>query len=164
MAPALRSLSRLLLSALAVTLLLSSCSSTGKGPGGTIYKVKQQHFVPTERIMARDRSILFERQYLLHGAVTAAEQRERTGHYYAVNWKVDDRTQPVTLKFVFRQANTGLETATIEQTITDVRRSNWTKFQITGNDYYSRGRVTAWKLTLERGGEVLASQQSYLWE
>lgn len=164
MAPALRLLPRLLLPAFAAVFLLGSCSSSSKGPGGTIYKVKQFHLIPGERVIARDRSILFERQHLLHGAVTAAEQRERAGHYYAVNWKAADRSQPVTVKFAFRQANTGLDTTTIEQTVTDVRRSNWTKFQVTGSDYHSRGRVTAWKLTLERGGQILASQQSYLWE
>ncbi len=164
MAFALRLLPRLLLPALAAASLLSSCSSASKSSGGTISKVKQFHLIPTERTRAKDRSLSFERQYLLHGAVTAAEQRERAGNYYAFHWKVADRSQPVTVKLQYRQAESGLEIATMEQVITEVRRSNWTKFQVTGADYHSRGRVTSWKLTLERGGEILASQQSYLWE
>ncbi len=163
MAPASR-LFPCLLTLLAAASLLSSCSSASKGPGGTISKVKQFHLIPTERVVSSDRSITFERQHLLRGAITAAEQRERAGQYYAVLWKVHDRSQPVTVKFQFRQANSGLEIATIEQTVTDVRRSNWTKFQVTGPDYHGRGRVTSWKITLERQGQVLASQQSYLWE
>jgi hypothetical protein len=64
----------------------------------------------------------------------------------------------------YRQANTGLETFVMTQEVTDVRRSNWSSFQVTGPAYNGNGRVTSWKLTLERGGEVLGSQQSYLWE
>lgn len=161
------SVSRLLpclLPLLVVVSLSSSCSSASKGPGGTISKVKHFHLIPTERVVTSDRSISFERQHLLRGAVTAAEQRARAGHYYAVLWKVADRSQPVTVKLQFRQANSGLEITTLEQTISDVRRSNWTQFQVTGPDYHGRGRVTSWKLTLERQGQVLASQQSYLWE
>ncbi len=163
MASAFRFTLRLLLPVL-VAVSLNSCSSASKGPGGTISKVKQFHLIPTERLRTADRSISFERQYLLRGAVTAAEQRERAGQYYAVLWKAHDRSQPVTVKFQYRQANSGLETVSQEETVTDVRRSNWTKFQVTGPDYHSLGRVTSWKLTLERDGQVLASQQSYLWE
>lgn len=151
-------------SLLVFTVLTSSCSSASKGPGGTVSKVKYFHLIPTERFRTSDRSIAFERQYLLRGAVTAAEQQERAGQYYSILWKVTDRTQPVTVKFQYRQANTGLETQVLTQEVTDVRRSNWSKFQITGPAYTANGRVTAWKLTLERAGEVLASQQSYLWE
>jgi hypothetical protein len=126
--------------------------------------VKFFHLIPTERLRTSDRSIAFERQYLLRGAVTAAEQQERAGQYYSFLWKVTDRSQPVTLKFQYRQANTGLETQVMTQEVVNVRRSNWSKFQVTGPAYHGNGRVTAWKLSLERGSEVLASQQSYLWE
>jgi hypothetical protein len=155
---------RLLLLAFLVPTLLNSCSSASKGPRGRISKVKTYHLIPTERIRTFDRSLAFERQYLLHGAVTASDQRERAGNYYTFNWKVEDRSQPVTLKFQYRQANTGLETFQMLQEIPEVKRSNWTKFEIIGPAYYEKGRVTAWKLTVERAGEILASQQSYLWE
>jgi hypothetical protein len=148
----------------AILLLLSACSSVSKGPAGKVVKVKHFHLVPGERLVTADRSILFERQHLLHGAVSASEQRERAGHYYSFQWSVDDRSQPVTLRLQYRQANTGLDVQTLTQEVAEVRRSNWSKFQITGPAYHQNGRVTAWKLTLERGGEVLASQQSYLWE
>lgn len=143
---------------------LSSCSSAGEGPGGKISKVKVFHLIPTEQVRSSDRSLAFERQYRLRGAVTAAEQRERAGQYYDFLWSVTDRTQPVTIKMQYRQANTGLETFVMTQEVTDVRRSNWSNFQVTGPAYNSNGRVTSWKLTLERGGQVLGSQQSYLWE
>ena len=148
----------------ALVLLVSACSSASKGPGGEVSKVKHFHLIPGERLVTPDRSLLFERQHLLHGAVSASDQRERAGHYYSFLWKVEDRSQPVTVRMQYRQANTGLEVQTLTQEVVDVRRSNWSKFQVTGPVYHQNGRVTAWKLTLERGGEVLASQQSYLWE
>lgn len=143
---------------------LSSCSSVGEGAGGKISKVKTFHLIPTEQVRTSDRSLVFERQYRLRGAVTAADQRERAGQYYDFLWKVTDRTQPVTVKMQYRQANTGLETMVMTQEVTDIRGSNWSSFQVTGPAYNSNGRVTSWKLTLERGGQVIASQQSYLWE
>jgi hypothetical protein len=164
MASAYRLSLRLLLMAFLVPTFLNSCSSASKGSGGQVSKVKTYHLIPTERLRTFDRSLAFERQYLLRGAVTASDQRERAGQYYSFLWKADDRTQPVTVKFQYRQANTGLETFVAQEEVTTVKRSNWTKFQIIGPPYYEKGRVTSWKLTLERGGEVLASQQSYLWE
>lgn len=151
-------------SLLVLATTLSSCSSVGESPDGKVLKMKVFHLIPTEQVRTSDRSLAFERQYLLRGAVTAAEQRERAGQYYDFLWKVTDRTQPVTVKMQYRQANTGLETMYMSQEVTDVRRSNWSNFQITGPAYSKNGRVTSWKLTLERGGVVLASQQSYLWE
>ena len=141
-----------------------SCSSVSKGPGGQISKVKYNHLVPNERLVASDRSILFERQYLLYGAVSRAEQMERAGHYYAFNWKVTDRSQPVTVHFEYRQSKSGLEVRTMDAEVDDVRRSNWTKFEVTGPAYRADGTVTAWRVSLRRGDEELASQQSYLWE
>lgn len=164
MALAYRLSLRLLLLAFLVPTLMSSCSSVGRGSAGKIPKVKTFHLIPTERVRTFDRSLSFERQYLLRGAVTAGEQRERAGQYYTFNWKVDDRSQPVTLKFQYRQENTGLETHLQQEEVADIKRSNWTKFQVIGTEYYDKGRVTSWKLTVERGGEVLVSQQSYLWE
>jgi hypothetical protein len=164
MSPDFRASPRLLLAAILLAPLLASCSSVSKGPGGRVSKVKHQLLIPTERFRTMDRAIAFERQYLLFGAVSAKEQRERTGHYYAFLWKADDRTQPVTIRFDYRQADTGLEVFTKEEVVTKVKSSNWTKLQVTGPEYFGNGRVTSWKFTLLQGGQEIASQQSYLWE
>lgn len=151
------------MAALAI-LSLDSCSSSSKGPGGQITKVKYFHLIPTERVQVADRALQFERQHRLYGAVTAVEQRARGGQYYDILWKASDRTGPVTLKFEYRQANNGLKTQSQEQEIVDVKRNNWTSFAVIGDDYQVSGQVTAWKLTLKRGADILATQQSYLWE
>ena len=159
---------RLLLCRLSAAVLafftVISCSSVSKGPGGQVTKVRYYHLQPNERIRGQDPTILFERDYYLHGAVSLAEQMERAGHYYTVTWKADDRSQPVTVRFEYRQKNTGLKSKTLEQQVAEVGRSNTTQFQVTGTEYQTDGPVSAWKVTLLRGKDELASQRSFLWD
>ena len=143
--------------------VLASCSSAVQGPGGRISKVNYYHLPAGIPTSTNDPAMQFERDHHLFGAVTRAEVSERYGHYYTIFWKADDRTQPVKLRFEYRQANTGLDPKVIEAEIADIRRSNITKFQVTGSEYNTGGRVTAWRVTLLRGQEERVSQQSYLW-
>lgn len=142
---------------------LASCSSAVQGPGGRISKVNYYHLPAGIPTSTNDPAVQFERDYRLYGAVTRADVAERYGHYYTVFWKADDRTQPVKLRFEYRQANTGLDAKVIEEEISEIKRNNITKFQVTGSEYNTGGRVTAWRVTLLRGQEELVSQQSYLW-
>lgn len=152
------------LTALALTsTVLVSCSSTKVGEGASISKVKYYHLVPEKPVVVADPAINFERQHLLYGAVTKAEVMNRGGHYYSVFWKAEDRSQPVTVRFEYRQANSGLTTKVLEEEVTDIRRSNTTKFQVTGDEYNTNGRVTAWRTSVMRGKEELVSKASFLW-
>lgn len=159
--------SRLILSLLipltVVLMTLTSCSSTSVGPGGEVTKVKYYHLVPGQPVSTRDPAIQMERDYHLYGAVTRAEIMGRGGHYYTIFWKAYDPSQPVTVRFEFRQANTGLTAKIREETVTDVRAKNLSRFEVTGDEYLNDGRVTAWRVTLLRGKDELASQESYLW-
>lgn len=165
MAPELRTFfSRL--SALALTVLALSqvsCSSVSKGPGGQISKVKYYYLLPLKPVQTNDVAIKFEREHYLHGAVTKKEIMDRGGHYYTIFWKAADRTQPVTVRFEYRQANSGLTSKVREEQVSEVGKSNVSKFEVTGDEFNTNGRVTAWKVSLVRGKEVLASQESYLW-
>lgn len=165
MAPELRTLfSRL--SALALTVLaltLVSCSTVSVGPGGRITKVNYYYLVPMKPVNTNDVAIRFERDYHLYGAVTKKEIEARGGHYYTIFWKADDRTLPVTVRFEYRQANSGLTSKVVEEQVANVRRSNVSKFEVTGDQFQHDGRVTAWRVSLMRGKEELASQSSYLW-
>lgn len=152
-----------LLALVAVPFTLLSCSSASVGNGARISRVKYYHLVPGKPISTQDPALIFERQHYLYGAVTKAEMLGRSGHYYTVFWKVDDRAEPVTVRFEYRQANNGLTTKIYEQQVDDVRRSNTSRFQVTGDEYNTGGRVTAWRVTLLRGKEELVSQRSYMW-
>lgn len=143
---------------------MTSCTSVNEGSGGEITKVKYYFLDPVQILRTQEPSILFEREHYLHGAYTAAAQIARTGHYYTVTWKANDRSQPVTVRFEYRQANSALKVKKVEQEVSDVRKTNQTQFQVIGPDYQTDGRVTAWRVSLVRGQEELASQESYLWK
>lgn len=142
---------------------LASCSSAQRGPGGTVSKVKIYRLDPTQRLQVADPSIRFERSHYLYGAVSHAEQMERAGQYYHVFWKVTDRSQPATVRFEYRQRETGLKVKTKEVEISDVRRSNVTDFQVTGEEFRQDGPVTAWRASIVRGKDQLVDYQSFLW-
>lgn len=147
-----------------LSLTLAACSSAVKGPGGRISKVKYYHLMPGEPLRTTDPALVFEFQHMLHGAVTFKEINERYGHYYTVFWKANERNEgPVTVRFEYLQAQSGLKKRVQEQIVDDVRRSNISKFRVTGDEYHKSGRVTAWRLSVLRGKEELVSQQSALW-
>lgn len=145
---------------------LASCSSTNPpGPGGQVVKVKYYRLDASEPpIPGLDPSVAFEHNYHLHGAVSNAERDARSGHYYAVIWKVTDRTQPVQVRLEYRQEKTGTKVHTLEQEATKLKRSNITHFEVIGDQITANGAVTSWRVTLARGKQVLAEAKSYLWD
>lgn len=144
----------------ACALLLGACATRDD-----ITKVKIFRLLPNnQQKAASDRAIAFERRYRLHGAVTGADVRARTGNYYTVFWTVADTSSPVTLRFRYRQAATGPKIHTIEQTIERPKHSNISEFHIIGDAYEKQGKVLAWQLELCRGNQVLATRNSYLWK
>jgi len=147
-------------------LTLASCASTNPaGPGGKIVKVKYYHLNDhSTPIPASDPSVPFERDYHLHGAITNKEREAREGHYYTVMWKATDRSQPVKVRLEYRQQKSGMTDQKQEQDVAQVRRSNQTRFEVTGQEYLDKGPVTSWRATLVRGKEVLAEAKSYLWD
>jgi hypothetical protein len=128
-----------------------------------ITKVKPYHLQPMERPRGVDPAINFERTYRLHGAVTLAEQMARAGHYYTITWKADDRTQPATVRLEYRQRDTGMTVKVKNIQVDQIKSSNVTDFSVVGSEYSSDGPVTAWRVSLVRGKEMLASAESFLW-
>ncbi len=143
---------------------LASCTSIPAGPGGAITKVKTYKLNPNQRLKVTNPMIRFERQSRLYGAVTKAEQMDKAGQYYTVFWNVNDRTQPVTVRLEYRQRDTGLTVHKIETEVADVRGSNMTEFQVTGDAYNTNGPVTAFRVSVVRGKTELASADSFLWK
>lgn len=148
----------------ALALAGAACSGTRDTAPGTIAKVKYFHLQPGKDYFAADPAIPFEAKYHLHGAVTSEERSERYGHYYTIDWKAADTTRPVTLRFEFRQKLTGPAVQVIEVPVNEVDRSNRTRFQVTGDAYFTNGPVTSWRVTLLQDGQAIASDQSFLWD
>ena len=145
--------------------ILTSCSSVCKGPGGEVTKVKIYMLSTKQRFQPRvDRSIRFEQDRLLYGAITQAQRTERNGLYYQFFCKANDRTQPVTVRFEYRTQATGLKVHTKEEQVSEVKSNNTTYYQVTGSEFLDKGAVTAWRVTLLQGKEELAHADSFLWK
>lgn len=146
-------------------IFLSACSTSKQPEGDTVMKRPDYFFLdPTARVQAVDDMVRFESNYLLYGAVSNEERREREGHYYSFPWKTSDKVSEAALLFEYRQANTGAEVHALRVPIEDVRRRNVTHVQIVGEPYQLNGKVTAWRATVERNGSAVSSKQSYLWD
>ena len=83
--------------------------------GDAISKVKIFRLDASEPLRAADPAISFEQRHYLHGAITAEEVRAREGNYYTIYFSLADPSQPVTLRFEYRQAGTGSKVLVIEK-------------------------------------------------
>lgn len=110
-----------------------------------------------------------QRKYFF-GAVTLEEQRQRLGQYYTLTWDLSSKPQfvkhpqPVVLTFYYRQGGTGAQIKRRVQRYTNGEKLGKLEVNIIGDDYLEGGRVLSWRATLQRGNQLLASEQSYLWK
>ncbi len=131
---------------------------------GAITKIKPFHLQPDKDYSAADPAIPFEAQHYLYGAITSEERLSRYGHYYTIFWKSENRTAPVDILFEYRQRETGSAIAKIRLTEESPRRKNQSKIQLTGDEYFAKGSITSWRITLTQNGEVIGQDRSFLWE
>lgn len=141
---------------------LVSCASSHKD--AEITKVNYYRLDTTKAGLSADPAITFERKHYLYGAVSTEEIAARLGIYYRVHWKVQDKTTPVKLVLQYRQSITGAVVHSKEITPDQIKGSNMTEFSVIGDEFKTNGHVTAWKVSLMRGKEEIASHRSYLWE
>jgi hypothetical protein len=113
-----------------------------------------------------DPMIRAEKQRRLHGAVSMQQRRERLGQYYTLIWEdaAGVGQGEVELRFEFQQGATGSLIKRRQANFPASEASGVAEFAVIGDDYFRNGRVLAWKATLLRGGRVVATRQSYLWQ
>ncbi len=143
-------------------LFLCSCTTT-TSPQVSITKVNPYHLESNELIVTEDRMVDFERRRHLYGAIDYKEQREKMGQYYSIFWKTSTR-QPATVRLEYRQGGSGSQVLSKELFITKPKRSNVTKFQVIGDEYWDGGKVTQWKASVIENGAVVAEYKSFLWK
>src|SRR5687767_13065308 len=91
-----------------IGLLTVSCSTKQVGAGASIVKVNPYHMPEAfDVVPAADPAIRFERDAILHGAVSTAERRALQGDYFTIFWKAKERTEPLKVRLEYRQKNTG---------------------------------------------------------
>lgn len=154
--------SRFFLAAGVSCLVLASCAVPASGPVA-ITKVNPYHLQSSNIIRTEDPMIEFEQRRLLHGAIEQSERRDRFGNYFTIFWKSETRN-PCVVRFEYRQGGTGLQTRVQEEIVDQPKRTNETKFQVTGEDYQRNGKVTQWKASIVENGAVVAEYKSYLWQ
>jgi len=107
-----------------------------------------------------------EKSRRLRGAVSLEERRGRLGQYYTLIW--DDAkgagTGEVEVIFQYQQGATASLVKRMVRDYPPATRHGKAEFAIIGDDYFKNGKVLAWKATLQRGGKVIATKQSYLWQ
>lgn len=148
-----------------LALATTACSSKVVGEGAVIKKVNTYHLEDFSKpVRTEDPSVAFDRSRRMRGAISPVEMEAREGDYYAVMWSVEDRSQPVTVRFEYTQKSSGLKVKAVEKEIVDIGRNNVTEFNFIGDDYLLNGRVTSWRASLVRGKTVLVTYDSYLWK
>jgi hypothetical protein len=110
-----------------------------------------------------DASVSFERGYRMYGAITALDQHQRFGNYYAFFW-VARRPADVRVRLEYRQEKLHAFVQAREVRYPHGRGHHKTEFAIIGDDFYDDGRVIAWRASLIVDGRIVATTRSYLWE
>ncbi len=107
-----------------------------------------------------------ERLRRLHGAVSMDERRARLGQYYSVSWHDAEGAglAPATVVFEYQQGATASRVMRKTATFPAGTSAGTAEFEVTGDDYFTGGRVLAWRVSLRRGDAVVATRQSYLWQ
>lgn len=92
---------------------------------------------------------------------------KRSGLRFHVQWKTKGATwAPLKLKIELRGIAEGNlpRQYRLEEVLTPHGRfSHWTDLAITGEAYRQFGEVTAWRVTLWEGDQLLGEQTSFLW-
>lgn len=86
----------------------------------------------------------------------------------AIRFDVQYKTrskQPLVLRMEIRGSKMDLGRSRIFETDLQPRGvfSKWGRLQLDKQTYEEIGTVIAWRATLRRGGEIIASQESFLW-
>ena len=90
----------------------------------------------------------------------------RSGIRFDVNWRVRSVTASTfKLKVELRGVAKGNlpQLKTLEQEVKGGVSAHWTRLTLGGEDYQEFGEVTAWRVTLWDGEQMIGEQKSFLW-
>jgi hypothetical protein len=143
-----------------VVILLGACA----GPPETL-AVKQFVLRDQERETNEDPMVSMEKARRLHGAVSMTERRQRLGQYYTLVWHDPDGAGngAVEAVFEYQQGATASRVKRMTKSFPASDASGIADFAVIGDDYFTGGKVLAWRASVRRGGRELTSRQSYLW-
>jgi hypothetical protein len=100
-------------------------------------------------------------------ALLRREPEKRSGIRFDVQWRTKGAIwEPLTLRVELRGTTEGSlprELVLEKQVKPGGWFGEWTSFPVVGEQYKSIGEVTAWRVTLWEGQQMLGEQQSFLW-
>jgi hypothetical protein len=141
--------------------LLAACAGPREG-----LVVKQFLLRDQDRKGSDEPMVRMEKERRLRGAVSMAERKERLGQYYTVLWSDRDGvgTGEVEVIFEYQQGATASLVKHMTKNFKASDESGKAEFAVIGENYFKNGKVLAWKATVRRGKQVVATRQSYLWQ
>jgi hypothetical protein len=143
--------------------LLTLSGAVAHAAEGRIYKVLPQYLDLKGR--ASLTPSLYDRD--AYQAKLRKTPAERSGLSFRIQWKAKvPETEALTVKVQVR----GVAEGDLPKEITlplEVHQhhyySHWASINLQGAEYKSFGEVTAWRVTLWDGDQLLAEQKSFLW-
>ena len=142
-------------------LCLASCAGSKD-----ILEVRQFQLRDQAANKAEEPMVRMEKLRLLHGAVSMEERRQRLGQYYTLIWEHPEGagSGPVEVLFEYRQGGSASKIKRMSELYPAEAEEGVVEFAVIGDNYFDNGKVLAWRASVSRGGEELASKQSYLWD
>ena len=127
--------------------------------------VKQYTLRDQETMGNQDPMLRHEKLRRLYGAVSLEERKARLGQYYTILWSLPEavgaRREVI---FRYQQGGSGSRVKVMSERIAVGGGAGKVEFAVIGDDYFQRGRVLAWQVSLVVDGKVVAEKRSYLWE
>ncbi|MFT5882580.1 MAG: hypothetical protein ACI9FG_001084 [Crocinitomicaceae bacterium] len=147
--------------AMVSTLLSVSCTSHMSE-----VDVRTYHLKDVKRIDSENKVVRAEQQKRLRGAISNSEMAARQGQYYMIDWDVRPHsvTDPIRVIFRYHQAATGAAELKMTENFMESETKGSCEFANVGELYQKKGRVLDWRVEVYSGAQLLASEQSYLWE
>ncbi len=121
------------------------------------------HLMDKEGRIARSPS-LFERD--AYQGWLRANPDERSGIRYDILWQsYISGSYTLKVELLGRVEDGKARTKTVEMKldVTD-RRRHWDHVKFEGAEYLEFGRIVAWRVSIWQGDQMLAKEQSFLWE
>ena len=146
---------------LLAVLLLGACAGPQQPLVVKQFQLRDQDTESTDEPMVK-----MEKARRLHGAVSMAERRNKLGQYYTLLWSdpAGAGQAEAELIFQYQQGATASRVKRMVRKFSPADSRGTAEFAIIGEDYFTGGKVLAWKATLQRGNRVIATRQSYLWQ
>jgi len=139
--------------------MLVSCAGNRE-----LLRVKQYHLRDLKVSNGEEPMARGEKLRRLYGAISQKEREARRGDYFTVFWHDREGGGPTEVVFEYQQGATASMVKRVVKRFPAEDTSGTAEFSVIDKNFQVGGRVLAWKASLVRGGRVLASRHSYLWQ